>query len=151
MIIRIGNMWKEYEESDFFCITTNSYIRKNGALAMGRGVALEAKNRFPKLPFIFGKRIKHMSEYYLIDSFENKLLEEKTRIMAFQVKTHYLDNAEHELIRKSTEELAKLAKTFSKKRFDLNFPGIGYGRLTEKEVLPIIETLPDNVNIWKLK
>jgi hypothetical protein len=32
----------------------------------------------------------------------------------------------------------------------MNFPGIGYGRLKEEDVLPIIdEILPDNVVVYK--
>ena len=35
-------------------ITTNGYVRRDGALVMCRGVALEAKNKFPDLPYILG-------------------------------------------------------------------------------------------------
>jgi len=145
MNIKTGSMWDSYEESDFFCITTNSYIRKDGELVMGRGIALEAKTRFPELPKIFGDKIAHMAEYSVISagSFAG------TEILAFQVKTHYMDNAEHKLIERSALELCKLANTMNNKRFNLNFPGIGFGKLTEGEVLPIIEMLPDNVSVWK--
>ena len=33
-------------------------------------------------------------------------------------------------------------------RVDLNFPGIGNGKLLMEDVLPVIDCLGDNVNVW---
>ena len=54
-----GNVF-EHLDLDYICITTNSILNKNGELVMGAGVALEAKQRFPELPKVYGSKIKKM-------------------------------------------------------------------------------------------
>ena len=54
-----GDMWDSYDDVNMFCITTNNAIKKNGALVMGRGIAKEAKDRFPGLDLRLGSLITH--------------------------------------------------------------------------------------------
>ena len=49
MIELDSNIWDS--TSQFKCITTNSVIKANGHLVMGRGIALEASIKYPKLSF----------------------------------------------------------------------------------------------------
>jgi len=147
-----GQMWNAYVDCDAFCITTNSYIKKNGALVMGRGIARTARDLFDKtesaLDKRLGSRIKekcdHLGVYGIIPADP-----ENSRIVAFQVKTHFREDASISLIRNSTQKLREVATSYSDRRFDLNFPGIGNGGLNSKDVRPVIEDLPDNVNIWR--
>lgn len=44
---RTGNMWTVWDEVDFFVITTNSTIKQNGAVVMGRGIAKQVRGYFP--------------------------------------------------------------------------------------------------------
>lgn len=144
MLIRKGDMWTIWQEADLFCITTNSYIRSDGALVMGRGIALQTKQRFPGVEFALGKRIRHLGLYGL-------LVSEKwpaAKLAAFQVKRHFAHAAELDIIRHSAAMLAEWAEAHPQAQVHLNFPGIGYGRLEYDQVLPIIETLPENVSIW---
>ena len=73
-----------------------------------------------------------------------------TLIGAFQVKRHYRQAADLEIIRYSAEHLAIRAGDFP--RIALNMPGTGYGRRSESEVVPILDAvlgvLP-NVFIYK--
>ena len=46
----IGNLWDFYDRGAHVAITTNGSISGNNLAVMGRGVALEAKQRFPALP-----------------------------------------------------------------------------------------------------
>ena len=39
-------------------VTTNGFVRNNGALVMGRGIAKEAAALYPNLPFMFGEIIR---------------------------------------------------------------------------------------------
>ena len=145
MIREHGNMWSIYEETDYFLVTTNSYIRADGELVMGRGMAKQAKSRFPELPQLLGNRIEHLRLYGL------EIIElpgEKGWIGAFQVKRHFKYDAEVDIIKFSVGKLKTLAQLFSQARYDLNFPGIGNGRLTPPEVLGLLEPLPNNVHIW---
>ena len=45
MIQKIGDMWSIFNITDYFIFTGNSYIKINGAVVMGRGLALDVKKR----------------------------------------------------------------------------------------------------------
>ena len=143
-----GNMWDAYDEADLFCITTNSYIKQNGALTMGRGIAREAKLRFPGLEYRLGAAIEDdcgsTGKYGL-------LVDCDTKIAAFQTKYTWFRDASLELITYSVSHLLVYITTRRLGNVQLNFPGINNGRLTRAEVLPLLLALPDSVTIWELK
>ena len=143
MIREHGNMWSIFGSTDYFIVTTNSYVRGNGQLVMGRGAAFQLKRHFPELPAVAGRVILHLGIYGMI-----WLLRPREVIGLFQVKKHFKDNARIDLIVMATNILRAKARDCPEKRFDMNFPGIGNGHLKESDVLPIIEVLPDNVHIW---
>lgn len=60
MLERYGDIWEAVDEDypDAVIITTNGYVKANGEAVMGRGIALEAKTRYPKLPADLGTMIK---------------------------------------------------------------------------------------------
>lgn len=142
-----GNMWNAFHETDAFCITTNSYIRNDGELVMGRGIAKMAKTIFDDLPKALGDKIDHLGTYGLKPSNRN----EADKMVAFQVKTHFRNAADLDLIEMSAQGLSDMAETYPDRRFDLNFPGIGNGDRDQSEVMPIIEDLPKNVHIWRFR
>ena len=138
-----GNVF-EFEDVDYACITTNSILNKKGELVMGAGVALEAKQRFPELPKIYGNKIQRLGlvsgEYYLL---------QHNNLIAFQTKVHYKDKSPLGLVKKSVTRLKFLATLFDDCIFGLPFPAINNGGLTKEMVLPIIESLPDNVLVFE--
>ncbi|WP_457600600.1 hypothetical protein [Hydrogenivirga sp.] len=73
-------------------------------------------------------------------------------IGVFQVKRHFKEPALMELIERSAKELAGWIEenSFTGRVF-LNFPGIGYGKLKdrEREIREVLSVLPDNVWVWK--
>jgi len=143
---KLGDMWSVWEESDLFLVTTNGSLKRDGALVMGRGIAREALDRFPGLDLVLGKAIGRSGrEYGLLVSPRWPA----AKLGAFQVKLRYWDDATPELIRLSTEMLLEWLEEHPDARVDLNFPGIGYGRLSPDVVRPIIEVLPPNVYIWQ--
>ena len=151
---KFGNMWHEIRCARMFLITTNSYIRKDGCLVMGRGIAKQAAERMPGLPKAAGDAVKrwgggHLSEYGLLMSQswpENNL-------GLFQVKRRYDKPAELYLIQLSARMLAAFMRKNKVPLANLNFPGIGNGRLRQDEVLDIL--LPElegsdiTVNLWQ--
>jgi hypothetical protein len=148
MILEYGDMWKMYGKTPLWCFTGNSYIRKDGCLVMGRGLAKEVRDRVQGSDEIFGGLISishgHLGEYgLLVHVFPSQLLG------LFQVKKHFRDKADLDLIAHSVESLLLLLHTVE--RIDLNYPGIGFGGLEEEDVRPIIERLPDNVHVWRHK
>jgi len=146
MILERGNMWDAFGQG-IFMITTNPIVRKDGAVVMGRGIALEAKTRFPELPFLFGERLQENGGKPFIDYICHC---GNTPIWYFMVKDHWREPAKKEIIQKSVEELSNwITQENLNLRIDLNFPGIGNGGLAREEVLPIIQQLPDNVHVWE--
>ena len=66
------------------------------------------------------------------------------------VKSHWKEPARLDIIEQSCKVLSYfLAKYPEISRVDLNFPGIGNGKLKREDVLPLIEQLPDNVHVWE--
>ena len=57
MIHKIGNLWEHTEGTDYIIATGNSYLRTDGAVVMGRGMARDMLTRFPNTARVFGARI----------------------------------------------------------------------------------------------
>jgi hypothetical protein len=147
-----GDMWEEVGKADLILVTTNAAIRKDGALVMGRGAAAQAKEMFPQLPFELGRRLKQSGliekEYGITVT---GISTQGTLLGAFQVKYHWRDEADLNLIRFSCRELARYAGPCPRERIVVNYPGIGNGRLTRDDVEPILKAglgKLDNVFIY---
>lgn len=133
-----GNIWDFYDKGGRVVITTNGTIKINGEAVMGRGVALEAKLRFPQLPQVLGGLIKDWgNRVHRLDQY---------RLISFPVKHNYWETASMELIKKSTEQL-KIATGFASglqaELIYLVRPGCGNGRLDWKDVKLILERYLD--------
>lgn len=148
MILEKGDMWSVFGKTTIFMITTNPIMKKDGSIVMGRGIAKQAKEKFPSIPFDFGEQRRKMflNTYNVgyIGTYEDQ------DVWYFMVKDHWANKARLDIISNACAEI-KTWVSFSEKgeRIDLNFPGIGNGGLTREEVLPIIETLPNNVHVWE--
>ena len=146
---KTGDMWSAFDEVALFLLTTNSTIKRNGALVMGRGIVRQARDRFPGLDAALGKQILNVcgnqGQYGLFVSPRWR----KARVGAFQVKRHYSQPASLELIRHSAVTLHAWCAAHPNALVALNFPGIGNGRLCREDVLPILRQLPEQVVIWE--
>lgn len=145
-----GNMFDHFPVYDFIFVTTNSYLRKDGALVMGRGAARELKEMFTEAPYVFGAMIRnscgHLGEYNLLNYPIDGL---GISVGAFQVKYHFLDKANLGLIQRGCEKLKREALYFSNKTFCINFPGIGNGGLSKAIVEMFVDLLPENIDVWE--
>lgn len=148
MILEKGNMWDVFFDTDIFMITTNPIRRTDGAVVMGRGIALEAKQRYPDIPYDFGKELDKLHpeiDQSFVGCIGNY---EETPIWWFMVKNHWKEPADLGVIASSCFYL-KHGFEWQNKRIDLNFPGIGNGKLPRDSVLYLLEDLPDNIHIWE--
>lgn len=145
MKLEHGNMWDSYRRCDLFLITTNSSITKAGKLVMGRGISRQARERFPGLDVKLGGLISNGQRYGLLVS----PAWPEGKLGLFQVKAAWSDYASFDLIRYSTNMLIDWCAEHPEAKVNLNFPGIGSGRLSRYSVLPIIESLPDQVTVWE--
>lgn len=139
MQFQTGNMWSAFDDADLFLITTNATLRLDGELVMGRGIAYEAKARYPQLPVRAGRYLKR---HKLDDNFYGILVDvlQDNPIGLFQVKYHFKDKASLILIKESFQMLNELIPEQGYTNVHLNFPGIGHGHLNSLEVLDVIET-----------
>ena len=148
MILKYGNIWSNYGFSEHkILITTNSFVKNNGELVMEKGLAKEAKEKFSDLPKKCGDMILGMNCHM---KFYGMMMISKY-IGIFQVKYDWNDFANLEIIKNSTKMLDKLSRRNQEYVFNLNFPGIGNGRLTYNQVFPIIKIMPNNVLVWQSK
>jgi hypothetical protein len=152
MKFKKGNMWDVFEESDLFLITANSSINKKGELVMGRGIALEVKKRFPTFPKRAGYEISLATKFHPRYGITESLPGIPSQLRCFQVKYNWHDNANLDLIEYSTHLLSLVVKGGYYSNVHLNYPGIGYGHLSKKQVQPILEKYLsdlDQITIWE--
>ena len=149
MKLEYGDMWQIFNITDFFIFTGNSVITRYGRLVMGAGIALEVKEKIKGIDSVLGKKIAKNREYNFIYVSPKETSIYNTNIGVFQVKYHFKYKAELNLVKRATKKLSEVALAFPDKRFDMNFPAIGYGGLKINEIMPIIKLLPNNVHIWR--
>jgi hypothetical protein len=148
VILERGDMWSIFGKTDMFMITTNPIIRKDGAGVMGAGIAKQFKDRYPEGPFAFGRvrdpkivGYQGLTNTGYIGTFDGQ------EVGFFMVKDHWRQPAKLDIIEDSVTDLLEYVHKFN--RFDLNFPGIGNGKLAREDVLPLLQELPDNVHVWE--
>lgn len=148
MIQMKGDLW-ELGRGFAVCITTNGAIRKDRACVMGRGVALEAAQRWPAIPFKLGELIlKNGNITQIIDDVETLTPQQsKYRLIALPTKHHWREESDLVLIEKSLIALVQLANRYGLYSVFLPRPGCGNGgRLWENEVEPIMLRYLSNDN-----
>ena len=145
----VGNMWRHMSQATRIFVTTNNTLNARNELIMGRGAAVEATKISPNIAQRFGQQLlQHREEHG--DKPYGILLDDRSKLGAFQVKDHWAHPAKLELIAYSTGLLNEYARSKPEDTFYLNFPGIGYGKLNIDDVLDTIRILPDNVMLWTL-
>jgi hypothetical protein len=150
-------MWDAWPITDWFLITTNPIRRKDGAVVMGRGMAKQAADRFPKLPYHFGQVLDTVNKNpvpHYVGTIGRYWLDGHpygVKVGYFMVKDHWRNPASLDIIKRATGQLITCLDPppFTHERVDLNFPGIGNGKLKREDVLPLLEELPDNVHVWE--
>ena len=127
-----GNIWEQYELGRWVVITTNGATRKDGACVMGRGVAKQAADKFPNLPYNLGELLKvGGNKVYIFDDL---------KIITLPVKYHWREQADLDLIETSLQQLVAWAGIPPRKhgKFYMVRPGCSNGRRDwETEVKPL--------------
>lgn len=142
-----GDLWK-LSAGNVVVISTNGATRKDGACVMGRGVALQAVQKWPDIQFELGLKIKRFGNhvaslglYYVKSNEANPDLNPNAwMVWAFPVKHHWREMADLELIDRSAIELAYLFRDTLDSR-QVFLPCVGCangGRDWTGEVEPIL-------------
>ena len=135
-----GDAWEVYAKGNytFLGITTNGFVRKDGACVMGRGIAATAKQKYPRLPYTIGSHIlKHGN---IVGKWYNPT--KNINILSFPVKHNWYDMADINLIIKSCKQLMEILGP--DETVLLPRPGCGNGKLDWMEVQKIITPLLDD-------
>lgn len=137
-----GNLFDSTDH--FILVTTNATIKNNGKLVMGAGAAKQAVHLLGDIDMFLGDLIKKSDtpkEYGIILG---------KRYGAFQVKKEFYESANISIISKSLQDLKDLSRMMPLKRFSINFPGIGNGKLSYEVVKDLIDSyeLSDNITFY---
>jgi hypothetical protein len=141
MIEKLANLWEE--PADAICITTNGFVKKNGELVMGRGVAKQAAQRYLDLPFIFGKLVREDGNH--VHHRREHGPNGDRLFFTFPVKHNWWEEADLGLIERSAHELVHVTHYMPEvKKVLLPLPGCGNGQLSWREVKPVLEPILDD-------
>ena len=151
---------------DAVCITTNGVVGSRGANVMGRGCAAKAKELWPGIESLLGRRIQeggnrvHLLTEKLPDHVEGNELQLGLKaffqpdkhhvhylpyhIVSFPTKNGWRDPSDLQLIEDSARQLVELADLRGWESIVLPRPGCGYGQLKWEEVRSILSDILDD-------
>jgi len=145
-----GNLFDQ-KWANAICITTNGFIKKDGRLVMGRGCALELRDKFPGIDLKLGTMISiHGNHVFHIHTVTTNLIDESAGydtqdILSFPVKKYWWEPAVLELIQQSAKELADFANKKGYNSIVIPRPGCGNGKRDwETEVKPLLSNILDD-------
>lgn len=139
MIEIVGNIWQYPAHK--IVITTNGTVKSNGELVMGRGLALQAKTKFPNLAYDLGQAVTLNGNHV-------QRIPKYLSLISFPVKHNWYEKADLKLIERSCFELKHIID--SDLIYVMPRPGCGNGKLSWNEVKDLVAILPDNVHIITL-
>lgn len=148
MIETFGDIWDHVDDFDAVVITTNGFVKQNGEAVMGRGIALEAKDRYPWLPKSLGVWLQTAGNIVGIWP----IGQGQKYIITFPVKPSYGPNGEPgwrvkanlNLIRDSLFYLVRYVDDYEINKIIMPRPGCGNGGLKWEDVQPIVNKYLDD-------
>lgn len=142
-----GNLWdlwtdEKREAGVPLVITTNGFVKKNGCAVMGRGIALEASQRYSWMPRLLGRLLSEVGNQ--VHTYKSEVDGKVEHIFVFfPVKHKWNEEADLELIERSTKELVALADFNEWDEVLMPRPGCGNGRLDWRQVKDVLERYLD--------
>jgi hypothetical protein len=133
-----GDAWVLAQDFDVLFITSNGTVKKHNEGVMGRGIAAQAKYKYPIISRILGEKILRRGNV-------PSLLLERLRgsLWSFPVKHEWHQTADISLIVKSCHAVLKEFNGIEGK-FLLPRPGCGNGGLRWEDVKKVIEPILDD-------
>ena len=134
-----GNLW-DHEDADIICITTNGTVKKNGRAVMGKGCALEAKEKYKDIDKVLGNLITQIGNqaFVVLGTFH------RPRIVSFPTKHNWWEKSDLQLIEMSCQLLLDYVNEKDFKKIVLPRPGCGNGLLKWEVVKSILEKYFDD-------
>lgn len=131
------NLWNINPTDRFVrLITTNGIVKSNNCLVMGKGVALQAKERYPEIDLKLGVMVKIYGNhpYYLPEY----------QIISFPTKHDWKQDSDHILIKVSAITTLKLVEMYQIKKIYLPKVGCGNGNLNWGDVKSLLDLYFDD-------
>jgi len=139
-----GDIWDYHKKGHWIVITTNGNVKANGEAVMGKGIALQARQRIEWLSYELGRKItENGNKTYWFN---------EIRIITLPSKHNWWEKADINLIESSIKDLVRivdaqypyLKDSDYKKETCLVRPGCSNGQLDWKDVKPILEKYLDD-------
>lgn len=138
---------KEVFDQPIVVVTTNGYVKPDGTLAMGKGIAAEVKKRFPSIEYKLGGLVVEYGNkcFIIMNYYVGKI------VISFPTKHHWLQKSDIKLIEKSCIELVEICTHYNLRDVYLPRPGCSNGGLDwHKEVKSVVsKILDDNFIVYK--
>lgn len=134
-----GDIWNYYKKGHWIVITTNGTVKTDGSAVMGRGIALQAKQRCPELSRKIGS--------WISDYGNRAGIFQEEKVVTFPVKHNWWERATLGLIEKSCVQLKRIFGFASGRSSEVVYmvrPGCGNGQLDWKDVKSILEKYLDD-------
>lgn len=154
MLEAYGDIWDLAPDYDAVVITTNGYVKKNGEAVLGRGIAKEAKERFPRFAFDLGVAIQKNGNYPMAVGYEGTehwvLTLPVKPIVGPSGEPGWKVSADIELITSSIPKMIEIIDRINTigdypiTKIIMPRPGCGNGKLKWEDVKPVIEPLLDD-------
>jgi len=143
-----GDLWDFHKRGNWVCIPVNGTVTKSGAAVMGRGVALQATQKYPNLRTRWGAtRTKQHQEFQ--DRHPHLAVYADIRLIMFPVKHDWHETADYKLIELAARELmlyGTFDRAIKERVIGVGLPrvGCGNGRLDWAKVRPILNHFLDD-------
>lgn len=129
-----GDLWEFHTQNNYVVITTNGNVNSQGLAVMGKGIALQAAKRYPKIREKLGYWLKTFGNIvYIIPEFT---------IITFPTKHNWWEKSDLNLIETSCIQLVNKIESrinMIGKKVYLPRPGCENGKLDwETQVKPIL-------------
>lgn len=148
------DLFKILGKVDWACITTNGEIRGDGRAVMGRGIAEQAKTRWPMVAEVLASELRKNGNVPNFIGYVDPLLRwtfawpppkemKQTLLWSFPTKHHWRDPSDMGLILQSAQFLMKEAADFD---IDIAIPrpGCGNGGLEWEDVRTDLKRVLDD-------
>lgn len=126
-----------------YLFTANSVVTSNGKLVMGAGVAKAVRDTYKGIDTLFGSKIVHMDVFCLQFVEWNGVW-----IGAFQTKIDWREASPLNVVQSSINMLTSVANKRPNHTFHLPCPAVNHGGRRIEDILPMLESLPDNVIVY---
>lgn len=138
-----SDLWAHHRiPGHLVCISTNGFVKRNGAAVMGRGCALQATQMHPGVQMELGAYIRHNGNV------PGMLFGPNYTLGILPVKHNWWEKADLKLIQESVDWLRREASEEAVRTIHVPRLGCGNGsRNWATEVEPLMRILPDNVII----